>query len=624
RRYVGELRSAQYGWLEKQHKRIDEAISIYESLEKTDEEKAFWESFKQNNSEFKRINQEIVSLSREKDQLLVNGLPNDDPAVTSIDDKVFQLSFDSRKYYLECDKLIINIIEKTKIDAATAVTTIEEDSTSAELQLIILVIVGAIISLLFGWYIAKLVSNPMKRAVEVLGESSMGHLDARMEIDWQDEIGDMARKMDSFTKGLQDMVKSMHSVANGDLSVYITPRDNRDEIAPALNKIVTTLKELKSETDVLTNAALKGELNKRGNSNIFQGGYKDIIEGFNNTLAAIVTPLKETQKTLEILSTGDLRVKMQGKFEGDFEELKNYVNHLSNSLSNLIGQITDAIEATASASNQISASAEEMAAGAEQQSAQITEVASAVEEMTSTIIENTKNISTAAEKAKETGDIAKSGGKVVNQTVEGMNKIADVVENAGSTVDKLGRNSDQIGEIIQVINDIADQTNLLALNAAIEAARAGEQGRGFAVVADEVRKLAERTTKATKEIGEMIKQIQVDTRGAVESMERGRVEVENGKKLADEAGNALQKIIHSATELVDLVTQVATASEEQSTTAEAISHSIEGISNVIHESTTGTQQIARASEDLNRLTDNLQNLITAFKVDQNNSLIRRK
>ena len=260
-----------------------------------------------------------------------------------------------------------------------------------------------------------------------------------------------------------------------------------------------------------------------------------------------------------------------------------------------------------------------MAAGAQEQSAQANEVASAVEEMTKTIFETSKNTSEAAIASKQAGDFAKEGGKAVEETIEGMNRISSVVTKSAETVLTLGKSSDQIGEIIQVIDDIADQTNLLALNAAIEAARAGEQGRGFAVVADEVRKLAERTTKATKEIATMILQIQSDTAEAVKSIKLGEQEVENGKHLAVKAGQSIRDIVNGAAKVTDTITQVATASEEQSATAEQIGKNIDSINHVTQETAQGIQQIAQASEDLSRLTVTLQELIAKFKLDERTS-----
>jgi methyl-accepting chemotaxis protein len=181
----------------------------------------------------------------------------------------------------------------------------------------------------------------------------------------------------------------------------------------------------------------------------------------------------------------------------------------------------------------------------------------------------------------------------------------------------LGKNSEQISEIIQVIEDIADQTNLLALNAAIEAARAGEQGRGFAVVADEVRKLAERTTKATKEISSMIRQIQKDTSGAVSSMKEGTAEIEKGKELTDKAGKSLNQIITGADSVVNVINKVASAIERQSAVSENISKNIDCINTISKESTSGIYQIVEAAEGLNTITNNLNDLIAKFKISDN-------
>lgn len=335
--------------------------------------------------------------------------------------------------------------------------------------------------------------------------------------------------------------------------------------------------------------------------------FKSIEEYLTNSASKMIVEMDK-------FADGDLTVSLKAEKDDDIGKLFDGFNLAVSRIGELISKVRESVETTASSSTQISASTEEMAAGAEEQSAQTSEVASAIEEMTKTILETTRHASVAAETAKQAGVFAKEGGQVVKESVNGMNRIAEVVSNAASIVTELGKSSDQIGEIIQVINDIADQTNLLALNAAIEAARAGEQGRGFAVVADEVRKLAERTSKATKEIANMINHIQKETSGAVISMNSGTKEVEIGKELVNKAGTSLQEIIVSSLKVEDMVNQVAAASEEQSSTAEQISKSIESINNVSQQNAGAVQQVARAAESLNRLTEELQNLVAHFKV----------
>jgi methyl-accepting chemotaxis protein len=339
------------------------------------------------------------------------------------------------------------------------------------------------------------------------------------------------------------------------------------------------------------------------------------IVGIGFFVARTVTkPIIELANVAIQVADGDLSVDVHSKSEDEVGQLADTFSRMVESLRETIGKVGEASSAVASASSQISSSTEEMAAGAQEQTSQAGEVASAVEEMSKTIVENSKNAGNTAETAKKAKEAAEQGGRVVEETVVGMKRIADVVNKSAETVKALGKSSDQIGEIISVIDDIADQTNLLALNAAIEAARAGEQGRGFAVVADEVRKLAERTTKATKEIAGMIKTIQADTAGAVSSMEEGTTEVDNGIKLADKAGASLNEIVGISQNLTDMVAQIAAASEQQSSASEQISKNVEAISAVTGETAQGTQQIARASEDLNRLTENLQQLVGKFKL----------
>jgi len=207
----------------------------------------------------------------------------------------------------------------------------------------------------------------------------------------------------------------------------------------------------------------------------------------------------------------------------------------------------------------------------------VTQIATAMEEMSMTVNEVARNTVNASESAAEVAGNARKGQQVVSQAVQEMQKVAEIVRSSATLVGNLGAKSEKISEFVGVINDIADQTNLLALNAAIEAARAGEQGRGFAVVADEVRRLADRTVASTKEIRLMVNEIQKETMLAVESIERGKTEAEISERLSHEAEESLSSIVHSVEQIEQMIAQIATASEEQAATSTTIAGSLEEI-----------------------------------------------
>lgn len=265
------------------------------------------------------------------------------------------------------------------------------------------------------------------------------------------------------------------------------------------------------------------------------------------------------------------------------------------------------------AASDIGTATERLATGIHEQSSQAIQVAAAVEEMAHSINETANMVAQAAEAAKGNGERARDGGTVVADTVGKIKHIADIVQSSTITVQRLGEAGAAIGEISAVIDEIADQTNLLALNAAIEAARAGEHGRGFAVVADEVRKLAERTSKATKEIAGMITKIQGETKQAVSFLENSNSEMKSGIELADNAGKSLMEIVESAGSLVKMLEHLKGVAEQQAVTSDDMARNVERISTVASESANEIGGVVQATGNLHQLTEDLYRVMNASK-----------
>ena len=287
---------------------------------------------------------------------------------------------------------------------------------------------------------------------------------------------------------------------------------------------------------------------------------------------------------------------------------------MTHNLHSIISQVADTSIQVAAAANQLNRTSRLIATGAEEVASQATAVATADEEISATSGDIAHNCQLASDGAGRASLSAQNGAAVVEATITVMSQIAAKVQETAKTVERLGERSDQIGAIIGTIEDIADQTNLLALNAAIEAARAGEQGRGFAVVADEVRALAERTTRATHEIGEMIKAIQVETKGAVIAMEQGVRQVEAGTSEAAKSGVALKEILEQINDVAMQVNQIATAAEEQTATTSEISNNMIQIVGAVQKTSHGAQESAAAAAQLSGNAEELQRLVRQFKL----------
>ncbi len=330
---------------------------------------------------------------------------------------------------------------------------------------------------------------------------------------------------------------------------------------------------------------------------------------------SIADPLQQAVGTLRSIADGDLRAESRGQFAAhEMGQLMSTTYGMAKSLRSDMGQISQSSSALSAEAGQLAMTAEQASADVRKQEDQLSQIAAAINQMSTSVQEVATNAALVVEATQETDRESAHGREVVANTILTIESLAQEVSRVAEAIAQLAARSQNIGGVIDVINDIADQTNLLALNAAIEAARAGEQGRGFAVVADEVRTLAQRTQKSTYEIRQMIEQLQQGAAEAVRAMETGRGTVDRTVSEAANAGETLGAIAASVSKIMSMNNHIATAAEEQSTVTEDISRRVEEIRIVAQETAKSSNVTAESSEKLAALADQLQSTVRRFKI----------
>lgn len=296
------------------------------------------------------------------------------------------------------------------------------------------------------------------------------------------------------------------------------------------------------------------------------------------------------------------------------------VNFSIDALRSLVEAINNTVVRVSQSSEQTQSIANRLANASTQQAAEISNTTQAISVMARTMEEVSKNAMNSAEVALHSVDIAHKGAQTVRRNIEGMDAIRETIQETSKRIKRLGESSQQIGEIVSLITDIADRTNILALNAAIQASSAGEAGRGFAVVADEVQRLAERAGNATKQIAALVETIQTDTNEAVSSMEQSTAGVVTGAKLAEDAGNALSEIESVSKQLADLINNISKDAREQASTAINISESMNVIQRITMETSEGTNETAKSISTLTELANALRTSVAGFKLPESDEV----
>ncbi|CAI8779582.1 MAG: methyl-accepting chemotaxis protein [Pseudomonas sp.] len=328
----------------------------------------------------------------------------------------------------------------------------------------------------------------------------------------------------------------------------------------------------------------------------------------------IVIPLSQTLKVAERIAAGDLTHNLVSERHDELGQLQRAMQNMTLGLRELIGGISDGVTQIASAAEELSAVTEQTSAGVNSQKVETDQVATAMNEMTATVQEVARNAEEASEAALAADQQAREGDKVVGEAIAQIERLALEVGNSTEAMGHLKRESDKIGSVLDVIKSVAQQTNLLALNAAIEAARAGEAGRGFAVVADEVRSLAQRTQKSTEEIEELIVGLQSGTQQVATIMDNSRSLTDSSVELTRRAGGSLESITRTVSAIQSMNQQIAAAAEQQSAVTEEINRSVLNVRDVSEQTSAASEETAASSVELARLGTHLQMLVGRFKV----------
>ncbi|GEM_PF-464334 len=483
--------------------------------------------------------------------------------------------------------------------------------------LVLMLLVVVLIFLLI-----RSITRPLAEAVNVAVNLSNGDVSQVIRSKSNDEMGLLLNAMNDMTEYLREMATIAEHISRGDFSVRVRPRGQEDAFGSAFQNMTHYLQEMAEVSDEIAKGNLKVNVQPKSDRDRFGKSFKNMLD---NTLGLVQSQderdriqdsIMKLLNEVADVSDGDLTVEAEvtPDMTGAIADAFNY---MIAQLRQLIQRVKNTTLQVGSSASDIQQTTESLAKGSELQSQQILDTSQALSFMAASILKVSDNADTSAKVAEESLESAKLGTEAVNNNIEAMHRIREQVQETAKRIKRLGERSQEIGEIVQIIDDIADRTSMLALNASIQAAMAGEAGRGFATVAEEVERLAERSTNATKQISTLTEAIQTETNEVVAAMEETTREVVEGSQLANEAGQALQKIQTVSHGLAQLIQSISQSAKQQARGSEALAQAMTGISEITGQVTNSSRQAAHSVRSLVSLADELRGSVVTFKLPEN-------